>query len=111
MFICQFFGICKVYGGSVHGLVKEDTSVEPLTSVNMSLKDTSLGDVTSDEGYYLIQNIPGGKHTLLVSMIGYKKVEFTFEIDEQEKIRKDFYLTQKNIQGGRDNSKSSEKRI
>jgi len=44
-------------------------------------------------------------------MIGYKKVEFTFEIDEQEKIRKDFYLTQKNIQGGRDNSISSEKRI
>jgi outer membrane receptor for ferrienterochelin and colicins len=62
-------------GGSVTGIIKDWETNESLPSVNVLLKGTSLGTITDATGRFVIQNIPEGNYTLVVSAVGYKAVE------------------------------------
>jgi outer membrane receptor protein involved in Fe transport len=59
--------------GKIMGRVKDEGTGTLLASVNVFLKNTALGDVTDESGYFEIKGVPPGEYTLVISMIGYSK--------------------------------------
>ncbi len=58
-------------------MVSDASNKESLIGANVVVKGTFLGAATGVDGFYSINNIPPGKYTLVVSLIGYKKVTVT----------------------------------
>ena len=72
-------GECVLYGGTtgkLTGTITEAATRAPLISANVFLKGTSIGVATDLDGNYTILNIPPGTYTVVVSIIGYRQVEF-----------------------------------
>lgn len=53
-------------------VVDRETKV-PLFRANVYLEETILGDMTSQMGYFTIENVPTGEYTLHISMMGYEE--------------------------------------
>jgi len=69
-FSCLFAGTT----GKISGRVVDKDSGEPLPGVNLQLEGTTIGAASDLEGYYTILNVPPGKYTLKISMMGYKTI-------------------------------------
>lgn len=59
---------------------------------NVAIKGTTIGTVTDETGHYQLINLPVGKHTVVVSMIGYKPQEKIVEIKTNQTIEIKFEL-------------------
>ena len=55
---------------------------EHLPYVTLGLKGTTIGITTDATGHYFFRNLPAGKFTLQVSMVGYKTITQEVEIIE-----------------------------
>lgn len=60
--------------GKITGRVVDKKTKEPLPSVNVIIKGTSLGASTDVDGYYTILHIPPGIYTVNITCVGYKSV-------------------------------------
>jgi outer membrane receptor protein involved in Fe transport len=60
--------------GKLSGIVKDQSTGEPLIGVNILINGTFLGGSTDEDGYYVILNVPAGKYTVVFNYIGYKEV-------------------------------------
>lgn len=65
----------------------------PLQFVNVVLAGTSTGSVSDTAGFYKIKNIKEGNYLVLISCIGFKKVEKSISIKEGDKLTLNFDLT------------------
>lgn len=63
--------------GAITGTVTDDKTNDALPGVNVSIKGTYYGAVTDPDGKFTIRNVNPGSYTLEVSLLGYKKVQFT----------------------------------
>jgi Fe(3+) dicitrate transport protein len=75
--------ILKAQSGSIEGTVI-DTAGRPLQYAIVGLTQTKLSGTTDINGHFQIQNIPAGKYTLSVILLGYLTNTFTVEITENE---------------------------
>ena len=57
--------------GSISGQVTDTETSQPLHNVLVFVAGTSLNAVTTQEGRYIIQNVPVGQHEVRVSLLGY----------------------------------------
>jgi carboxypeptidase family protein/TonB-dependent receptor-like protein len=79
-------------GGKLEGRV-HDSSGAPLARAQVQIDGTAFGAVTSDKGYYFINNVPSGVVTLKARMIGYRPVEVTgLRILADQTVSQDFVL-------------------
>lgn len=62
------------------GRITDRHDGKPLRLVNVSLKETRQGDVSDSNGNFHIGNIKTGTYTFIVSLIGYKKLVRTIEV-------------------------------
>ena len=69
---------------NLSGFVYDETNGEALIGANVYLKDLQIGSATNDIGYFVISEIPRGRHTLIVSYIGYKTEVKEIEINSQK---------------------------
>jgi len=60
--------------GKIAGRILDGKTKEPLPSVNVVVRGTSLGAASDIEGNYFILNVPPGEYDVAVSMIGYRGV-------------------------------------
>ena len=60
--------------GKISGSIIDKTTSESLPGTNIYLEQTSYGTASDGDGRFTIINIPPGKYTLKVDMIGYKSV-------------------------------------
>ena len=68
---------CSVFAGTtgkISGSVSSGDSNEPLPGVNISVVGTSIGTITSNQGDFVILNLPPGIYALRFSYIGYETV-------------------------------------
>lgn len=82
--ILLILGICKLsFGqkGSVHGTVRVDNKKQAFASISVS-SDPTNGFITDSKGYFHIDNIPFGTHTITTSFVGYKQVSKTIVLNE-----------------------------
>ncbi|MCB0278362.1 MAG: TonB-dependent receptor [Calditrichaeota bacterium] len=67
--ICASFLFAQT--GKISGVVKDKTSGEALPGVNVIVEGTSLGASTDVDGFYVILNVPVGRHDVRFSYVGY----------------------------------------
>jgi len=60
--------------GSISGTVHDALSKSPLASVNITVDSTFTGTASNNQGEFLLEKIPCGRHTIQFSMIGYEKL-------------------------------------
>ena len=81
----------------ITGRVTDSRTGNPLVGVNIFFSRTTYGSTTDINGFYTLDDIPPGRYELLVSMIGYKLVKESFQIDTDIKIDRDYKLVSQPI--------------
>lgn len=73
---------------TLNGFVLDSLSKEPLVGAVVVVKGTKVGARTNKSGYFSVQNVPIGTHTITVSAIGYKKLaaQYSFSARESRKV-------------------------
>lgn len=75
--------------GIIYGKVRSENKRLPFT--NISVKQNSVGTISSSEGEYRLE-LEAGDYRLVASFIGYEKSEQSVSIKAGEKVRLDFTL-------------------
>ncbi|MBN2183915.1 MAG: von Willebrand factor type A domain-containing protein [Candidatus Krumholzibacteriota bacterium] len=65
--------VTGVQTGEIGGIVVIDTAGLPLAYANVIVEGTNLGCMTLKDGTFLVKNVPVGKYTVTVMLMGYKK--------------------------------------
>jgi len=103
VFIIAFLLLSQSYmfaqSGSLKGRVYDKESNGPLVGTNIIVKGTSLGAAADLNGNYIIRNIPAGKHSIIVSYIGYNSDTIVVNIAANKMAERDFYLTATALEG------------
>ncbi len=76
LIILVFVGISGLFAGTtgkISGQVYDAETREPLPGANLLVEGTNRGDASDLEGDFNIINLPPGKYTLIVTMMGYTK--------------------------------------
>src|SRR5580765_8532187 len=60
--------------GKIEGTVS-DQSGAPVANAQVTLAGTAFGALTSDKGYYFMNNVPAGTYTIRAKFIGYTAAE------------------------------------
>ncbi|MFQ6104848.1 MAG: TonB-dependent receptor domain-containing protein [Candidatus Glassbacteria bacterium] len=60
--------------GKIEGRVLDSQTAQPLQGTQVTIEGTLLGNITDDEGYYFILNVPVGLQSVKAQMIGYRSV-------------------------------------
>ncbi len=86
--------------GKVAGVVKDNSTGEPLPGANVVIEGTSMGGATDIDGNYFIINVPPGTYQLRVTFIGYtSKVVENVLVQIDRTARVDFAIDQESITG------------
>ncbi|MFZ6031902.1 MAG: carboxypeptidase-like regulatory domain-containing protein [Melioribacter sp.] len=85
--------------GSLRGTVYDKETNETLPGANVLVKGTTLGAACNLDGEYVIRNIPAGRHTIIVSYIGYEPDSAVVDIPVGKTLAQDFYLEITAIEG------------
>ena len=75
---------------AISGKVRDNEAALP--HVNISLRNTALGTSSNEEGYYVLDKIPPGKFTMVVSAVGYRNYMTTVNLSAGEKLTLDIFL-------------------
>lgn len=68
--------------GSVRGVITTEAG-QALPGVNVILWGTTIGSTTQADGKFEIKNVPEGKYTISVSMIGFVSYEHSVSVKSQ----------------------------
>lgn len=84
--------------GTVSGFVKDAMSGEPIAFASVYLEAEAATAVSGQNGYYVLGSIPAGNHTIVFSVIGYRRLEKTIFVGGGESVRLDVRLQSEPIQ-------------
>ncbi|GAB4029505.1 TonB-dependent siderophore receptor [Spirosoma jeollabukense] len=79
--------------GSIRGIVKTSDG-NPAAFVNVSLKETRKGTVTTEEGTYQLKGINPGTYTLQITFVGLQTQEKTVSVQAGQATSVDFALAE-----------------
>lgn len=60
--------------GKIEGRVTDQATGQPLAGAQVVVVGTTLGNLTNQDGYYFINNVPAGLHDIQSQYIGYQSV-------------------------------------
>ncbi|QNH61986.1 TonB-dependent receptor [Hymenobacter sediminicola] len=66
----------------------------PAEAVTVGLKGRSQGTITNSRGEYVLERVPEGTYTLVISAIGLKSAEKTVSVSSGQSITQDFTLAE-----------------
>lgn len=72
--------------GTIHGVVRDSLTTEPLLGANVFLLGTAFGSASDREGTYRIQNVPAGPYSLRISYIGYRSRTINVNVGVDELV-------------------------
>ncbi|SHJ30966.1 TonB-dependent receptor [Pseudozobellia thermophila] len=99
--LITLISLVSVQGQDVFGTLSgrvSDTSGNPLPYANVVIEGLNLGVLTDDSGFYTIDKVPFGRHTLAVSFIGYGKRSTTVDLGEEARTVKIDFTLQENVE-------------
>ena len=62
----------------IQGQVVNKSTAEPIAGSSVFISGSSKGTVTNSTGFFQLENIPPGKHDLVISSVGYETNVFSF---------------------------------
>ncbi|MGA9117598.1 MAG: TonB-dependent receptor [Bacteroidota bacterium] len=85
--------------GKITGTVRDAQTGEPIVGASIVIEGTRTGAATDVDGYYVILNVPPGRHTLAGSAVGYtRKTMRDVSVSVDLTTRADFSLSQEAVQ-------------
>ncbi|HSJ14344.1 MAG TPA: TonB-dependent receptor [Longimicrobiales bacterium] len=69
-------GHAQASTGKIQGRVVSSDG-QPIASAQVSVEGTNLGNITNDDGFYFINQVPAGLHTIRAQSIGFRTVDVT----------------------------------
>ena len=66
-----FLSVTLMAQNSTKGVVIDEASGMPIEAAHVFIAHSEMGTLTDVEGYFEINNLPKGKHELVISFIGY----------------------------------------
>ena len=63
----------QVAEGKIEGVVRDKETGSPLSGAQVVVQGTNLGNITNQDGYYFILNVPPGLRTITATYTGYQK--------------------------------------
>ncbi|MBN2011598.1 carboxypeptidase-like regulatory domain-containing protein [candidate division KSB1 bacterium] len=91
-----YFSAGSLYGlnnnSELSGHVFVDRNKTPLVSANVQLINSKIGEVTNEQGFFSLKNLPYGNDTLLVSFMGYIPIKTAVSIPWQSNSPMTIYL-------------------
>ncbi len=76
----------QFFAATIKGIVTDEATLEPLIGVNIILNEGKIGACTNLNGFYLVKNVPVGKHLIYVSYFGYATFTDSIIIQEENQI-------------------------
>jgi iron complex outermembrane receptor protein len=70
-----FVPVASRASGTISGSIVDRKTGEPLPYVNVTLKGTSLGSASDEQGQFTISGVPAGEYILVASVIGHASFE------------------------------------
>ena len=61
--------------GTITGVVLDEATQRPLSSVQVHIPSIQMGTLSNDSGRFLLLNVPAGVHTLRAEQVGYGSAE------------------------------------
>lgn len=80
LFVMQVVFVFAQSGTGFSGKVVDSKTQKPLQNVVASVQNSSLTEVTNDEGKFTFKNVPVGSQLLLIKTVGYKDQLLSVEI-------------------------------
>jgi outer membrane cobalamin receptor len=88
-YLCSLLLIFACYFSSqgqnvlLKGKVTDDKTNDPLPYVNIGVKDTSIGTFSNEDGQFRLE-LPPGTYILVISSVGYEKIEKTVVLEARK---------------------------
>jgi outer membrane receptor protein involved in Fe transport len=79
--------------GKVEGTVTDRDTGQPLPGAQVLIDGTQLGNISDDNGYYFINNVPAGAQTVTASFLGYQTESQQHRILAGQTTTVDFAMT------------------
>ncbi|MDO1514167.1 TonB-dependent receptor [Maribacter confluentis] len=92
-----YTGLSQVQTGTITGSVK-DPSGTPMSYANILIEGLNRGVLTNEEGKFNLSNVPFGKHTIVVSFIGYHTRSKTIEVNKEYNDIQVNFTIQENVE-------------
>jgi len=83
---------------TLDAIVISDTKKDVLIGDTLLLKGTTNGASTNIQGAALLNNIPNGKQTIIVSYIGYESIEVIFDFPQDGLVAQEIKLSNENTE-------------
>jgi hypothetical protein len=80
--------------GKIRGFVYDKSNSEPVAFSNIVVKGTGIGAVASEEGYFVLNDVPAGEQVLQISFVGYETKEQTVEVKADRIVAVKVYIAQ-----------------
>lgn len=92
---------CAIAQGdhTLSGFIYDKSNKESLIGVNIYIEKLNIGNITNTDGYYVITDVPSGKHTIVINYIGYKIVRRQITFNEKTDVKRNFNLFSDAISG------------
>ncbi len=74
---------------NVFGHIISTKDGQHIPFINVLIKDSRIGTITDATGHYILTNLPEGKHTLIVTGMGYETKEIVFDIKPKQSLEID----------------------
>lgn len=94
----QFLGgMVYAQSGSIRGTI-QSSQRQPIEFANVAVKGTSTGSSTDQDGKFVIENVPAGNQTLVISSIGYTTLTRSITVSADQTSSVDFVLIESSEQ-------------
>ncbi len=80
--------------GTIRGFVHNENSGEPIMYTNVVVQGEGVGAPTDEKGYYSIQDVPEGTHTIMVTRLGYDTATARLTVKSGEVVTKKLYISE-----------------
>ena len=97
-FLLVAFAIITNAQNTLDAMLVSDENKEALIGATLLLKGTTNGVSTNIEGTALLNNIPNGKQTIVVSYIGYEDKEVIYDFPEDGGVAHEIKLSADNTE-------------
>ena len=84
--------------GKVVGVVTDSDTGQPLVGAQVVVEGTNLGNVTNEDGYYFINNVPVGLERLTAQYLGYQTLTNEQRVLAGQTMTIDFQLSSEVVQ-------------
>lgn len=71
---------------------------QPIASASVSIVETNRGTLTDNQGNYAFNNIPAGKYTIRIQILGAPQKDISAEVTADQTLTVNYQLTKENVQ-------------